>query len=74
MIVKIGSFFLYLTFEKDDFKGNPNKIEQMKAAIPTEERDFDPKKKIWVIENNPYSWKVIEELGGTATPSKERKK
>lgn len=72
MIVKIGTLFLYLTFEKDDFKGNPNKIEQMKAAIPEEERDYNPDKKLWVIENNPYSWRVIEELSGTAEePSKK---
>lgn len=66
MIVKTGDFFLYITFEKEDFKGKPNKIEQMKAAIPEKERDYDPDKKIWAVENCPYSWRVIEELGGTA--------
>lgn len=75
MIVKIGTFFLYLTFEKDDFKGNPNKIEQMKAAIPEEERDYNPDKKLWVIENCHHSFRVIEELGGTAEePSEETNK
>lgn len=72
MKVTTGDFFLYLTFERDDFKGNPNKIEQMKAAIPEEERDYNPDKKTWVIENCLSSWKVVEELGGTAEePSKK---
>lgn len=73
MKVTTGDFFLYLTFENDDFKGKPNKIEQMKAAIPDDERDFDPVKKLWIIENCSYSWKVIEELGGTAEEPSGRK-
>ena len=72
MIVTIGDFFLYISFENDDFKGNPNKIEQMKAAIPEEERDYNPDKKVWCIENCLHSWKVIDELGGTSTSEEER--
>ena len=76
MKVTTGDFFLYLKFESKtgDFMGNPNKRDRMKAAIPEEERDWNPDAKHWVIENCPYSWKVIEELGGTAEePSKEKK-
>ncbi len=76
MKVKTGTFFLYVTFESEtgDFAGSPNKIELFKAAISEEERDFNPDEKYWVVENCPHSWRVIEELGGTAEePSKEKK-
>lgn len=74
MKVTVGDFFLYVKFQTEtgDFRGSPNKIEQFKAAIPEEERDYNPDKKIWYVEDCPYSWKVIEELGGAGTP-KEKK-
>ncbi len=71
MIVKIGDFFILLTFEDKDFSYvggkqlQPKLLAKMKAAIPEQERHYLRRDKTWVIDNNEHNKAVIEELRET---------
>jgi len=66
--VKWGDLFIYLAFEKEDFKvvGGQQKYEPilnaLKAAISEQERHYIREDKTWVIDNNEHNKAVVTEL------------
>ena len=68
MIVKTGDLFIYLSFERNDFRlvGGQQKYEPiltaLKAAIPEQERHYIREDKMWVLEKNPTNAAIVDEL------------
>ena len=68
MIVNIGDFFIYVEFERADFRLISGKqiyrplLMTLKAKIPEDERHYDSDRKKWVIEKNPHNEAVVTGL------------